>query len=281
MCFKLDWKKIDILIDQALKEDLGTGDLTAEFFVDPKKSATAEIVAKERCCLAGLPIAEKVFVHISKDIQVIWNYKDGDDVESGQVGLVKGPAHAILTGERTALNFLQHLSGICSHTASVLREVQGFSVDICDTRKTIPGWRHLAKYAVSLGGGKLHRWGLDDAVLVKQNHFRLMGSDINLQEKIKSFKSSHPGKLMIIEVNNEADIEGFVQSGADILLLDNFSPETVKKVVEKWKNKVIFEASGKIDLDNVLHYAKSGVERISIGALTHSVRAIDLSLQIT
>lgn len=280
MDFMLDWGLIEKLVDGALQEDIGTGDLTSELLIPPEKMTQAEIVLKEPCCLAGIPIAAKVFESVGKPVRIRWFFQDGEFCQPGRIALLEGQARAILKTERTALNFLQHMSGIATKTRKIVNLVRPYSVDILDTRKTIPGWRHLAKYAVRIGGGKSHRRGLDDAILVKRNHFLLLSHLDRFEKLVRDFSNQHPEMMIVIEASNKNELEQVIQAGADVVLLDNFSPEQIKEVVNEWKGRIVFEASGNIHLDNVKDYAASGVNRISMGSLTHTVNAVDFSLRI-
>ncbi|MBI1871488.1 MAG: carboxylating nicotinate-nucleotide diphosphorylase [Chlamydiae bacterium] len=279
---KLPWDEIDSIIARALKEDIGSGDLTTEYFIPSDVVLEAEWVAKEPCRVAGLPIVDRILEKLNPQIKSFWAVNDGDCVEGGKFGLVKGPAQDILRAERTALNFLQRLSGIATLTAAFVEKVKPYGVKIYDTRKTTPMLRVLEKYAVRLGGGFNHRMGLNEMVLIKDNH-RCVLDSLGIQDwktSIQHLKKDHPHTQIGIEVTRSEDVSSAVLLGANFILLDNMDSEKVRKVVEEWKDKIILEASGGIGLDQVELYAKTGVDRISIGALTHSVRAINMSLEV-
>ncbi|QQR79598.1 MAG: carboxylating nicotinate-nucleotide diphosphorylase [Deltaproteobacteria bacterium] len=274
---------LQILIDLALKEDVKSGDVTSQaLFGDGLISKEAFLVAKEEGVLAGLFVAQKVFQAV--DPQIIFEelISDGQAFKTGQkIAKISGSLQSILTAERTALNFLQHLSGIASLTQKFVKAVSGTSVKILDTRKTLPAYRDLEKYAVKMGGGENHRQGLYDQYLIKDNH--LMGRSIT--EALQLVKNhNHDGKKVEIEVYRLDQIEEVLKSGADIILLDNFSPTDLKKAIALVNclasGRTQTEASGGINLQNVLEYAQTGVDRISIGALTHSAKALDIGLEI-
>lgn len=271
--------QIQILIDLALQEDIGSGDITTEalFGAEPiEKSGT--IVAKQDLVIAGLEIARRVF--LTADPRLEWRrwFEDGAVVAKGQkVAEVAGRLDAILKGERVALNFLQHLSGIATTTRRFVEKVAKYKVQILDTRKTTPGMRALEKHAVRMGGGKNHRLGLYDRFLIKDNHL----TGMSVGEAVKRAKAKNANKVLIeVEVGSSHQIDEAIAAGADILLLDNFSPSDLKKAVKQAAGRTKLEASGGITLENVVDYAKTGVDFISIGALTHSAPAADLSLEL-
>lgn len=263
----------------ALEEDLGKGDITTEALFDSKAEAKAKIIAKQDLVLAGMDVAHKVFVHLDK--KLIWKprHKDGEFVSQGEpVVSLAGRAEAILKAERVALNFLQWLSGIATLTRQFVEKVEGTGVSILDTRKTTPTWRAIEKYAVQMGGGNNHRVGLFDRYLIKDNHIALAGSVAGAIQKILGQKKN--GVPVEVEVQNLAQLKEAMQFPVDIILLDNFSPGQVKEAVSMGGGKFKFEASGGINLQNVRAYAQTGVDFISVGALTHSAPAADLSLEI-
>lgn len=259
-------------LKEALKEDIGSGDLTTDLLVPSLKKAQAIIVAKEKGILCGLPVVEYLASCIDRSLKVEGKVKEGHSfTKNTTVISFSGSAASILKVERTALNLLAHLSAISTQTSVFVQRVKKYPVFILDTRKTTPLWRELEKYAVKVGGGRNHRKGLYDAVLVKENH-RVFG-DLN---KLKSWK-----KPFEIEVRNLKELREALDLGANIIMLDNFSPSEVQEavgVVRKKKPETILEASGGIHLENVAHYAALGVDWISVGALTHSVKSLDFSL---
>lgn len=268
------------IVLQALEEDLGTGgDLTTEAIVDPKKKGEAVLIAREELILAGSPVFKMVFREISTQIEFEDYFKEGDLVpHDKKICLLKGPLSPILKAERTALNLLQRMSGIATLTRQYVNRVEPYKARIIDTRKTAPGLRWMDKYAVRLGGGFNHRFGLFDGILIKDNHITAAGS---IKNAIESAKRKAPHTLKIeVEVEDLAGVEEAIKAGADIIMLDNMDPGQMKKAVSFINGRAIVEASGGISLDTVSDVAESGVDLISVGALTHSARASDLSLEI-
>ena len=267
------------IIRLALEEDLGSGDLTTDAIIDSKKMGKAFLVAQEELVLAGLPIFKKVFLEMSREIRFDEYFDEGDLVPAREkVCLIKGQLLSILKAERTALNFLQRMSGIATLTRKYVKKVESFGVRILDTRKTAPGLRWIDKYAVRIGGGFNHRFGLFDGILIKDNHIVAAGS---ITGAIDLVRKGNPNNLKIeVEVEDLPGAEEALQAGADIILLDNMTIPQVKKVVQVINGRVMLEASGGITLDTVEDVAKTGVDSISIGALTHSARAANFSLEI-
>jgi len=270
-------------IGEFLAEDIGRGDITTHATVARDIRAQGRFLAKEYLVICGLEVAEGVFVHLDPEIpEIETNYQDGDEVEEGTVfATLKGFADVLLTGERVALNLIQRLSGIATLTRQYVRAVEGTNTVIVDTRKTTPGLRLLEKYAVTVGGGRNHRMGLDDGVLIKDNHIALAGG---VGEAVRAAKQSvgHLHKIEV-EVTNWAQLREAIQAGADIILLDNQSPEEAAKLVSMARDinpNVLIEASGGMDLDRVRSYAEAGVDLISVGRITHSARAVDISFKI-
>lgn len=265
-----------------LAEDLGRGDITTQATVARNARARGRFLAKEPMVVAGLEAAEAVFTTLDSQQQLEAFVSDGEEVESGKViARTVGFADVLLAGERVALNLLQRLSGIATLTRKFVRAVEGTSAQIVDTRKTTPGLRMLEKYAVAAGGARNHRFGLDDGVLIKDNHIALAGGVGAAVERARE-TVGHLHKIEV-EVSTERDLREAIGSGADIILLDNQTPETTRKLVEvarALKADVTLESSGGITLDNVRAYAEAGVDLISIGALTHSARALDISFKI-
>ncbi|MGA9996307.1 MAG: carboxylating nicotinate-nucleotide diphosphorylase [Pyrinomonadaceae bacterium] len=265
-----------------LSEDLGRGDITTQATVMRNARARGRFIAKEPMIVAGLEAAEAVFSTLDTQQQIEAFVSDGDEVEAGKViARTSGFADVLLAGERVALNLLQRLSGIATLTRSYVRAVEGTRSQIVDTRKTTPGLRMLEKYAVLSGGARNHRFGLDDGVLIKDNHIALAGG-VSAAVKSAREKVGHLHKIEI-EVSTEKDLREAIESGANILLLDNLTPEeTVGMVVlaRALSPHVTLESSGGITLENVRAYAEAGVDLISVGALTHSARAMDISFKI-
>ncbi len=273
------------IVNRALDEDLGRGDITSRSVVRLGVNARGSFTAKQDLVLAGLEIADLVFGWFDEYIQIESTVADGDEIKSGKVfARVIGDAQALLSAERTALNFLQHLSGIATMTRQYVQAIAGAKAKIVDTRKTTPGLRMLEKYAVSVGGGSNHRMGLDDGVLIKDNHLAMTGAVGDAVRRAREVV----GHLHKIEVE-VATIEQVIEAldvSADILLLDNMTPEMVRRAVqivterEGDDRRTLLEASGGINLSNVRQYAEAGVDLISIGALTHSAPAVDISFKI-
>jgi nicotinate-nucleotide pyrophosphorylase (carboxylating) len=265
-----------------LAEDLGRGDITTQATVARNARARGRFLAKEPMVVAGLEAAEAVFSTLDSQQQLEAFVSDGEEVEAGKViARTNGFADVLLAGERVALNLLQRLSGIATQTRSFVRAIEGTSARIVDTRKTTPGLRMLEKYAVMAGGGRNHRFGLDDGVLIKDNHIALAGGVGAAVERARE-AAGHLHKIEV-EVLTEGDLREAIKSGADIILLDNQTPEATQRLVElarSLKPEVTLESSGGITIDNVRAYAEAGVDLISIGALTHSARAVDISFKI-
>jgi nicotinate-nucleotide pyrophosphorylase (carboxylating) len=265
-----------------LAEDLGRGDITTQSTVTRNAHARGRFLAKEPLVIAGLEAAEAVFSTLDSQQQLEAFFSDGDEVEAGKViARTNGFADVLLAGERVALNLLQRLSGIATTTRAFVREVEGTKAQIVDTRKTTPGLRMLEKYAVESGGGRNHRFGLDDGVLIKDNHIALAGGVGAAVERARA-AVGHLHKIEV-EVSSEKDLREAITSGADILLLDNLTPEETRARVllaRELSPQVLLESSGGIRLENVRAYAEAGVDLISVGALTHSSRAMDISFKI-
>ncbi|HEU4595136.1 MAG TPA: carboxylating nicotinate-nucleotide diphosphorylase [Pyrinomonadaceae bacterium] len=265
-----------------LNEDLGRGDITTQSTVMRQQSARGRFLAKEPMVVAGLEAAESVFSTLDSQQQLEAFVSDGDEVEAGKViARTTGFADVLLGGERLALNLLQRLSGIATLTRRYVEAVEGTGAQIVDTRKTTPGLRMLEKYAVQAGGGRNHRFGLDDGVLIKDNHIALAGGVITAVERARK-AVGHLHKIEV-EVSKESDLREALRGGADIVMLDNLSPEETARMVSVARElapNVLLESSGGITLENVRAYAEAGVDLISIGALTHSARAVDISFKM-
>jgi len=275
-------EQIAAIIDLAIAEDLGHGDVTSEILVPPELEGRATIYAREAGIVAGVEVAGKVFLKIDPSISFTVLCKDGAAVRSGaKVAEVSGRVISILNAERTALNFLQRLSGIASLTAKYTAEMHGLETYIADTRKTTPGLRRLEKHAVSMGGGRNHRLHLGDGILIKDNHLAaLRALGMSLKEIVARAKKNAPRGLKVeVEVDSVPEAMEAAEADADIIMLDNMGPDEMRQVVKSLKGKVKIEASGGITLNNVRQAALTGVDYISIGALTHSPKALDISLE--
>lgn len=272
-------EEIDRIIKAAFKEDIGTGDITTNLTIAKNQKAKAYFLAKEKGIIAGLPVAKRVFKKLDKNI--VWNnfVKEGERAKAGTtIAEAKGMLRALLTGERTALNFLQRMSGIATTTTTFVEIVKGTNAKILDTRKTAPGLRQLDKYSVKIGGGTNHRIGLYDMVLIKDNHIKAAGSITNAVAKIRT---GLKGKIKIeVETANLDEVHEAINSRADIIMLDNMTIDMMKEAVKIINGKIKTEASGNINLNNVRAIAETGVDFISVGALTHSVKALDINMKI-
>jgi nicotinate-nucleotide pyrophosphorylase (carboxylating) len=267
------------IIGRALREDIGTGDITTASIVFENYVTIGFIRSKEAGVVAGLEVSGEVFLQLNPEISFQPRVKDGDRVTAGQLlARVEGDARAILTGERVALNFLQRMSGIATRTANLAGIIVEEKAKLTDTRKTTPGLRVLEKYAVRVGGGYNHRFGLYDAILIKDNHIKVAGS---ITEAISRAKSRAPHIMGVeVEVESLEGLEEAIKAGADIVMLDNMDLESIKKAVGIAGGRVLLEASGQVNEDTVLAIARTGVDLISVGSITHSARALDISLDV-
>jgi nicotinate-nucleotide pyrophosphorylase (carboxylating) len=271
------------LIRAALDEDLGeAGDITSRYFVPETATAIARIFAKQPGVASGLDVAAEVFAQVDATLSVHVETRDGVPFGSGDTLLqVAGRTRSILTAERTTLNFLQRLCGIATLTRQYVDAVKPHAVKVLDTRKTTPGWRWLEKHAVKSGGGTNHRMGLHDMVMVKDNHLLADDRQEDLQAAIHAVKAEHPGVRIELEADRLDQVARFLSlSGVDVILLDNMPPATLREAVALVQGRVELEASGGVTLDTISDIAATGVNAISVGALTHSVRSIDLSLEL-
>ncbi len=275
--------QISSIIDVALTEDRVTDDVTSEALIPPELEGKASMLAKTEGVLAGGEVAGRVFLRVDPSLQGEVLIKDGVRVKPGDIiATVSGRVISILKAERVALNFLQRLSGIASLTAQYVAKTHGLNVAILDTRKTTPGLRLLEKYAVRTGGGQNHRLHLGDGILIKDNHIAaLRALGMNLKDIVAKAKQNAPQGLKVeVEVSNVEEAREAIEAGADIIMLDNMSPDEMRRVVDLIPSGVKTEASGGITLDNVRAVAETGVNVISVGALTHSVKAQDISLEL-
>ena len=270
-------------IGTALREDIGQGDTTTEYFVSDGLRALGRIVARERAVVAGAETAAEVFRRVDSELSVEVLQPDGASLTGGETILeVRGSARSILTGERVALNFLQHLCGIATLTRQFVEAIGKSRAKILDTRKTTPGLRALEKAAVVAGGGANHRFNLNEMVLVKDNHLNAVAGFTGFAPAIQRLRQERPGIRIEVEAERLEQVRAFLEiDGIDVILLDNMEPSEMREAVAAGKGKVEFEASGGITLKNVRRIAATGVDYISIGALTHSVEAIDMSLELT
>jgi len=269
----------DDLIEIALKEDIGPGDITTDNIVGPETIGKGIIIAKQDLILAGIQVAERVFSHLDGDVVFDAAYSDGDLIAKGETVIrVEGSLSTLLKCERTALNFLQRLSGIATQTKKYVDEVDDTSVKLVDTRKTTPGWRVLEKYAVRMGGAHNHRMGLYDGVLIKDNHIAVAGGIKNAVRRVRE-TISHLVKVEV-EASTAKEVSEALNAGADIILLDNMNLNQIQEAVSVIDHRVLVEVSGGVTRNQLKALAQTGVDLISIGALTHSAIAVDLSMRI-
>ena len=276
-------EQIDHIIDLALAEDISHGDVTSETLIPPELQGKASILVKAEGILAGGEVAKRIFLKVDPSLKVEVLIKDGTKIKSGDIAAtIVGTVVSILKAERVVLNFLSRLSGIASQTAQYIAKTQGLNVKITDTRKTTPGLRLLEKYAVRMGGGQNHRFHLGDGILIKDNHLvALRALGMSLKDIVVKAKQNAPQGLKVeVEVNTTQEALDAVEAGADIIMLDNMSPEEMRHVVSLIPSQVKIEASGGITLANVQSAAETGVNLISVGALTHSSKALDMSLEL-
>ncbi len=277
MCMDfLNSQFVDEIIKSAIYEDVGNGDVTTNSIIGTDEKAGAYMISKADGIVSGLPVAEKVFKYFDSEMK--WNpaIKDGDRVQKGDLIVeFSGSLRAILTGERSALNFLQRMSGISTAASKFVEAVKEFNVKILDTRKTAPGQRMLDKYAVKMGGGTNHRIGLYDMVMIKDNHIKAAGSITSAVEKVRG--NIPQGMKIEVETTTIDEVNEALETKADIIMLDNMSLALMKECVEIIDHKALVEASGGVVLDKIKLIAETGVDFISVGALTHSVKALDIS----
>lgn len=269
---------IDDLIKNALSEDINYIDVSSEYIFTPEDKSEAYFVSKADGVLAGINVAMRVFELLDDEFQYKLYKKDGDEIKTGDlIAEFSGKTAELLKGERTALNLLQHMSGIATQTNACVKAVEGTGVSIVDTRKTLPGLRPIQKYAVTCGGGKNHRYNLSDAAMLKDNHIDAAGS---ITKAVKALKDK-VGHMVNIEVEtrNMDEVKEALEAGASIIMLDNMTVEEMQECVKYVDGRAVLEASGNITYDNISEKAKSGVDIISMGALTHSVTAFDISMK--
>lgn len=268
---------IEANVRLAIEEDVSTGDITAEL-IPESQQATAQIISRDQAVIAGRAWVDEVFKQVDPRVEVDWMVADGDCVQPNTLLFtLQGSARSLLTGERAALNFLQTLSGTATIAKQYSDKVANTSVKLLDTRKTLPGLRLAQKYAVTCGGCYNHRIGLFDAFLIKENHILAAGG---IESAISQAKTNHPGKPVEVEVESFDELNQALQAGADIIMLDNFTPDQMREAVAHVNGRAKLEASGNITDDTLVSYAEAGVDYISIGALTKHCRAIDLSMRL-
>jgi nicotinate-nucleotide pyrophosphorylase (carboxylating) len=275
----MDYLGLDEFIKRALQEDIGHGDITTLSLIPPEQEGCGVFQAKTGGIVAGIMVSRAVFGYLDKDIEFIINKSDGQEIKPGDIiATVRGKTRALLTGERTALNFLQRLSGIATKTRRMTDIIAGEKALLLDTRKTTPGLRVLEKYAVKVGGGRNHRFGLYDGVMIKDNHIKAVGS---IQKAISQARNKVPPTVKIeVEVEDLDQLREALNARADIIMLDNMDVDTMREAVKIAGGSALLEASGGITADRLLEVARTGVDFISMGALTHSAVSLDISFNI-
>ncbi len=274
----MEYAAIDAIIEAALKEDMPNGDITSESIIPARSKSEAIILTKEEGVLAGIDVARRVFYKIDRSISFKKNIDDGQIFrKKDTIATLRGPSISLLKGERTALNFLQRMSGIATTTRRFVRVLEGTKTKILDTRKTTPGLRLLEKYAVKIGGGVNHRFDLSEMVLIKDNHLKLVGSI--LQAVTRAKEKVKPGVRIEVEATSLEEVQEAVRSGADVVMLDNMSIKKMREVVKWIKGKIPLEVSGKVTLRRIIEIASLGVDYISVGSLTHSYKSVDMSIE--
>lgn len=277
-------KEIDKIVDLALEEDCAYNDVTSKSLSLQKKLASAELIVKDDGIICGIDAFKHVLLKLDKNFKFKVFFKDGQAVKKGDIILtLKGPAAPLLAGERTALNFIQKLSGIATTTNKFVKIIKGSKAGIYDTRKTLPGFRNISKYAVRCGGGQNHRMNLSDMVLIKDNHLALID---DLTQKVKEIRKKYSKLKILIECEHEKHVKNAIAAGADIIMLDNMKQPLLKRMVKLIRNsstktyKPLIEISGGVNFQTIKNYAKLGIERISIGMITHSAPSLDISLEV-
>ncbi|MFA5353365.1 MAG: carboxylating nicotinate-nucleotide diphosphorylase [Thermodesulfovibrionales bacterium] len=265
-------------ISRGLEEDIGHGDITSLLTIPEGMKAMARLLAKEDLVVAGLPFVQEVFRQVDPSVSISITFHDGSLVKKGDViAEIIGEARSLLAGERLGLNILQHVSGVATLTRAYVGRVEGFHAKIADTRKTTPGLRSMEKYGVLMGGGVNHRFGLYDGVLIKDNHIRVAGG---VRQAVVMARKAHHLLRIEVEVKDFNELQEALDAGAEVIMLDNMSVEQMKEAVGIVRGRAIVEASGNVNIANVRAIAETGVDLISIGGLTHSARAMDISMKI-
>jgi len=272
-------QELNDLIDRALREDIGHQDMTTANLVAAEQQSKGRFLAKSPGIVAGIRVSQEVFTNLDPEVNFEIIKNDGDVIEAGDViAQVKGKTLALLSGERLALNFLQRLSGIATKTNSLVELIKFYKAEVVDTRKTTPGLRTLEKYAVTVGGARNHRFGLYDGIMIKDNHIKAVGG---IQKAVSTVRQKVPHTMKIeVEVADFEQLQEAIDAGADIIMLDNMSAKDMKKAVEITAGKAVLEASGGINASNIVEAAKTGVDFISTGAITHSAPSLDISFDI-
>lgn len=271
---------IDDIIERALTEDINYTDAATDYLLDESMNSKAVLISKDEGVLCGLDFGLRVFEKLDSSVNIIKHKNDGDIIKKGDlIAEVIGSTPTLLKGERTSLNIMQHMSGIATKTSRLVKLVEGTNASICDTRKTLPGLRALQKYSVLMGGGKNHRFNLSDAAMLKDNHIDAYGGIVPAVNKLRE-KIGHMIKIEV-ETRNLDEVQQALQCGAEVIMLDNMDCNAMSEAVKLGRGKALFEASGNITEDNIRKVAETGVDIISVGALTHSVKAFDISMRIS
>jgi nicotinate-nucleotide pyrophosphorylase (carboxylating) len=270
--------ELDDFIKAALKEDIALGDITTDSLIDPSSVSTAAYIAKDDGIVAGLFVSERVFKILDEGIEFVCKVNDGDKIKKGDIiAEIKGNTSALLKAERTSLNYLQHLSGISTKTNMFAEKLKGLKTKVVDTRKTTPGLRALEKYAVKMGGGSNHRFCLSDGVLIKDNHIKAAGG---VKAAIEKVRANIPHTIKIeVETENIEQVKEALDAKADIIMLDNMNLDEMKNAVDLIDGRATVEASGNVNLESIRKIAETGVDIISVGELTHTVKAFDISMR--
>jgi nicotinate-nucleotide pyrophosphorylase (carboxylating) len=277
---------LDEIIENALKEDIGAGDITSLTLIRKGIQGKGRLKIKDKGIIAGIPVAQKVFMKVDPSLNVTVLKRDGDPVKPGDIVFeVEGNIHSILASERLVLNFMQRLSGIATFTSQMVTKLKGLKTRVLDTRKTTPNLRELEKYAVRTGGGLNHRMGLYDMMLIKDNHVDLAGGMIQAMIALKKYRKAHKKSAMKVEIevrnfDELTDVINYGEGLIDCIMLDNFTIEDLADAVKRIKGRFETEASGGIQLNNILEYAETGVDFVSVGALTHNFRSLDMNLKV-
>lgn len=278
--------EIELLLNTAIDEDLANGDQTTQACIHEDSLCTAQIIIKQAGVVAGLPYIKRIFEKIDPRVEVTFLVPEGSYQKSGVIlGLIEGPTRSIISGERTALNLLQHTSGIATHTAEYVRRIDGYDCAILDTRRTLPGLRHLEKYAISMGGGVVRRYGLSDRLIIKINHLRFLGHENKraVKEAFKKVREAHPDLPIDIEIDDISQLGQALDTDAYAIVLRGMFPHEVEECVRKIRttNKRVFvDCGGTITLDTIRKYADTGVDGISIGALSHASQSLDIVIRL-
>jgi nicotinate-nucleotide pyrophosphorylase (carboxylating) len=288
MKMKLNEAMIDRLLDRAIEEDIGKGDITTQACVSPDVAASGKLILKQKGVIAGIDFTKRLFEKIDPKVTLTPLVEEGPLLNAGTIiAHISGPARSLLTGERIALNLLRHTSGVASITAAYVKKVKGLKCAILDTRKTLPGLRCIEKYAVQVGGGVVHRWGLDDVYIIKNNHLAFLAAESTepIAEAVRRVRADHPEIPIEIELVHLDQLDHILDADVQAIMLNNLRPDEVSRCVRKIRqtNKnimIYFESSGAISLETIRIYAETGIDGIAVSALTHSVQALEIGMRL-